>query len=64
MAGRVELIHTVTTPMALYYLLVHHIPNATLIKLDNICADFLLVDGGIKYLGLNYIDKNLRVELA
>lgn len=40
MADRAELIHIVITPIVLYQLLIYHFPIATLIKLDNICADF------------------------
>lgn len=40
MAGMAELIHTVITPMVLYWLLVYHMPTAILLKLDSLCPDF------------------------
>lgn len=38
-AVRVESIQTVITPMVLYWLMVYHMPMATLVKIDNLCAD-------------------------
>lgn len=40
MEGREELIHTVINPMVLYWLLIYHMPMATLIKIDSLCANF------------------------
>lgn len=36
--GIAELIQSTITPMVLYWLLVYHMPTATLIKLDGLCA--------------------------
>lgn len=43
-----ELIHTVITPMVLYWLLVYHMPAGTLIKIDDLCADFFSRVGDIR----------------
>lgn len=41
MAGKIELIHTVITPMVLYWMLTYQMPSATIDKINRMCANFV-----------------------
>ena len=57
-AGRAEFVHTVITPIVLYWLLVHDMPTATLIKIGNVCDDFFWESRKYKIAWRNYIKQN------
>ena len=41
MAGRIELIHSVITPMTLYWMMVYQLPTTIIEKINRLCANFI-----------------------